>query len=514
MVEESPKFNPTQHFFFPCPKPPQQLPVFPTNFPQKIPKFTWKIKPNTKPKMSTIKDTSLTIDELGCSVSFADFPEDVQLCVLSFLTPPEIASFACTSKRFVSLCKNDGKLWFSMCDRRWGSKTQIKKWGNGKITYRILYQTLSDWENLIGFWRQGGIVTSPPLIFFEWGPSFMTGFRVSPAKDGTYGVVKAPFLWMSLSPEGQVVNFLDPEGRTEISEDFANSKRFKFAESDLVPVNLSLMGKTHFVVEEDMSFGARRSSSSVSGRGEDGGVGEDLIGAETSGSPGTSPDQLVVEIYQYFANRTSPGGDRASRRQRRREKEKQARKKLEPQHFVKIVDCSPTPTRPLQGLWKGIYDDMTLGFYLVAYDDIGGISCQKVCDSSGNFCSFARVIRKHPVFWTMNPTFIESPFSPEEENLYTSRIHLQPTAAADHIHQHLPLTGNKGVSRILCINFSHDLAIPNLAGTTTNPLHAQGRIWQYWDGSFGFGFLQDSFIRDLKRVAKNGCLLDTAEHLL
>ncbi|CAL9006427.1 unnamed protein product [Prunus brigantina] len=36
----------------------------------------------------------------------------------------------------------------------------------------------------------------------------------------------------------------------------------------------------------------------------------------------------------------------------RREKEKQARRKLEPQHFVKIVDCSPTPTRPLQGLWK------------------------------------------------------------------------------------------------------------------------------------------------------------------
>lgn len=157
---------------------------------------------------------------------------------------------------------------------------------------------------------------------------------------------------------------------------------------------------------------------------------------------------------------------------------------------------------------------MTLGFYLVAYDDIGGISCQKVCDSSGNFCSFAHVIRKHPVFWTMDTTFIESPFSPEEENLYTSRIHLQPTAAADHIHQHLPLTGNKGVSRILCINFSHDLAIPYLAGTTTNPLHAQGRIWQYWDGTFGFGFLQDCFIRDLKHVAKNGCLLDTAEYLL
>ncbi|KAL6215393.1 hypothetical protein ACLB2K_014824 [Fragaria x ananassa] len=450
-----------------------------------------------------MEDPKLHIEELNDTVSFSDFPEDVQLCILSFLTPPDISSFACTSKRFVSLCKNDGKLWFSMCERRWASRTQIKKWGGGKITYRNLYQTLSRWENLIGFWRQGGQATTPPLIFFEWGPSFLTGSRVSPAKDGGYGVVKAPFLWMSLSPEGQVVNFLDPEGRAEISAAELSSGRGNISDKDLVPVNLSLMGKTHFVVEEDMSFrnGARPGSSATVSI--EGGIGEELIGYE-SGSPGTSPS-LPSEIYQHFANRTCPGGDRASRRQRRRDKEKQLRRKLESQHFVKIVDCSPTPARPLQGLWKGIYDDMNLGFYLVAYDDIGGISCQKVCDSSGHCCSSTRVVRQHPVFWTTDPTFFESPFLPEEENLYNSCIHLRPNASADHIHQ---LTGIEVVSHILCINLSYDLAVPYMIRTTTNPVQAQGRVWQYRDGTFGFGYLQDSFIRDLKHVAENGCLLD------
>ncbi|CAA2953593.1 F-box At3g12350 [Olea europaea subsp. europaea] len=98
-------------------------------------------------------------DETVFALSFSDFPEDVQLFILSFLDPSELASFACTSKKCFSLCR-DESLWFSMCDRRWGSCTLLKRWGQGKISYKDLYRILSEYENLIGFWRRYRINTT------------------------------------------------------------------------------------------------------------------------------------------------------------------------------------------------------------------------------------------------------------------------------------------------------------------------------------------------------------------
>lgn len=292
------------------------------------------------------------------SLSFTDFPEDVQLCILSFLTPSDISNFACTSKRFVSLCRDDPRLWFSMCHRKWGSKTQIDKWGNGKISYKLLYNTLLEYENLIGFWRRSGAESDSPLIFFEWGPFHIAGSRVKPSRTGTYEVIKLPFLWMGITSKGEIVNYLDPQGKVELPENVMNLDDLGFAESELVPVNVNFVGKTHVVVEENgTAFGYSCNSpqnrefkniaSSGNMREEEY---EDLCV-----SPGSLPDRLMSDIYQYFANKTSPGGNGSARRQRRRERERQGRRKWEPEDYVKIVNCSPTPARPLQGLWKVLF---------------------------------------------------------------------------------------------------------------------------------------------------------------
>ncbi|EOY15703.1 hypothetical protein QUC31_000675 [Theobroma cacao] len=449
-------------------------------------------------------------DPTDSSFSFSEFPEDIQLCILSFLSPSEVANFACTSKRFVSLFRNDAKLWFAMCQRRWGSKTQIKKWGGGNVTYKHLYRTLTEWENLIGFWRLCSRPDfsgqCPRLIIFEWGPSFLSGSRVCPSKNSTYHVTKAPFLWMGISPDGQIVNFLDLEGQTEIPYgNFDSWLEFVCLDQNLVPVNVNFMGNDHFIVEENSTFwhrsknkdGFRRSSSSTN-------LIEDseeviVVGAE-SGTPGSLPDRLVSEMYTHFANRTSPVGDRASRRQRKKEKERQERRKWEPEHFLKVVDCLPTADKPLQGLWKGISGDMNLDFYLVKYDEIGGIICQRVGDLSSSYAP--------PVFWTSEPMFMESPFSLEEEHIYDDRIHLKPLAAEDRVHSQHAVTGIEMVSHILHINSSYNLTVPGLVGST-GLQRGEGRIWQYRNGTFGFGFLQDHFIIDLNHISHDGFLLDS-----
>ncbi|GKB87224.1 F-box protein [Tanacetum coccineum] len=429
------------------------------------------------------------------TLEFTDFPEDVQLSILSFLTPSEISSFASTSKRFLALCRSDSKLWFSLCHRRFGSKTHITKWGNGNITFKYLYKTLIEYENLIGFWRlstssnqtqtrtshDSGFSKVPGLLFFEWGESFITGFKVSPSKGGSYDVVKEPFLYMGISPKGEIVNFLEmgKKIRADLNANAISELIRSNNNDELVSVDVNHMGQFHIVIEERVGFGGN------------GNVGNDeLVGLE-SGSP---PDRITSEIYQYFANRTSP----SARRQRRREKERNGNKKWEAEHFVKIVNYSPTSLRPLQGLWKGICEDANLDFYLVVYDDIGGIACRKIGDSCKPFSSYA------PVFWTSNTTFFESPFSSEEESIYDTREHLLPPG-------HLEM---EAVSRILYINSSYDLVLPGLAGpTTVNPYQVEGRIWQYGDGTFGFGFLRDNHIIDLKHIAVDGCLLDAMQPL-
>lgn len=292
---------------------------------------------------------------------------------------------------------------------------------------------------------------------------------------------------MGISPKGEIVNFLEPNSQLQldsnsISNDLLLSSPGKG--NELVSVDINHMGEFHIVIEQRVSFGNNVNVNVIN---------EEMLGLE-SGSP---PDRLTSEMYRYFANRTSPGGERAWRRQRRREK---GNKKWEAEHFVKIVNYSPTTLRPLQGLWKGICEDANLDFYLVVYDDIGGIACRRIGDSCKPFSSYA------PVFWTSNTTFFESPFSSEEEYIYDTREHLLPPGG----HHHLLCSEKEDVSRIMYINSSYDLVLP---GSTVNPHQVEGRIWQYGDGTFGFGFLRDNHIIDLKHIAVDGCLLDAIKPL-
>ncbi|XP_068654908.1 F-box protein At3g12350-like [Aristolochia californica] len=426
---------------------------------------------------------------------FVDFPEDVQLCILSFLSSSDISAFSATSKRFNSLCQNDGKLWFYLCDRLWGHKTQIRKWGNGKSSFKSLYRLLIKWENLIGFWRRSH---ERRLVFFEWGPSFITGSLIFPSKIGGYQIVKTPFLWMGLSAEGEPLNYLNSDKRCDFAE---VEGELGLVEADLVQVRVNIIGRNHFVVEDKLGFessemGSRKSKENL------GTVGE-IMGVDTL-SPGSPPDVLTSVIYQYFANPTSPGAERGSRRQRKKERGRNGRRKFEIEHYLKIVNSLPTSSRPLQGLWKGICDDLNLDFYLVEYEDIGGVVCRKMGISSGPPYGYS------PVFWTSNPIFIESPFSKEEEDLYEKRIHILPQPA-DETSGFSPVQENV-VSRVLYINSSYDLVIPDLT-SSPSPQQVDGRIWQYEDGTFGYGFLRDNFIVDLKHVASEEHLLDAVEQL-
>ncbi|KAK8937721.1 F-box protein [Platanthera guangdongensis] len=423
--------------------------------------------------------------DLDTPMSFSDFPDDVQLNILSFLSPAEISAFACTCRRFAVLCSPStpsADLWTTICNRRWGCNTQLRRWSAAPSPR--LYKTLDRWEHLIGFWRRigNGVSGTPPLVFFEWRPSCIIGSRVSPSPfAGSYAVRKFPFIWIGLSSSCETVSYLHPGFQSESPPDSQSPQ----SDADVIPVTISFLGCNHFVVEENRSIYAdcRMDDS------------EEMLGLEAR-SP---PDQVMSEIYQYFANKRSPGGEKSSRRHRKKKwRGRHGMQRWRTEHFVKIADYCPTPARPLQGLWKGICEDMSLEFYLITHDDVGGIACRRIGDA-GPFSDYS------PLFWTVNSTFLESPFPLNEQVIYSMREHVRSVVSE---HRNIE---REIVSRILCINSSYELVLPNPEGSSGDSINVEGRVWEYEDGTFGFGFLRNNFIVDLKRIALDGCLLDTVE---
>ena len=151
-------------------------------------------------------------------------------------------------------------------------------------------------------------------------------------------MIKIPFLWMSLSSQGDPLSYVHPACKLE-----KLASRYGSFDPDLVPVNICFMGENHFVVDES------RGQHSCPRISDEFGSCEDLSSLEAS-SP---PEKFMAEMYQYFANRISPCRDKSFRKQRKkRGKDRIGRKRWESEHFVRISDCYPTEIRPLQGLWK------------------------------------------------------------------------------------------------------------------------------------------------------------------
>lgn len=124
------------------------------------------------------------------------------------------------------------------------------------------------------------------------------------------------------------------------------------------------------------------------------------------------------------------------------------------------------------------------------------IFCEKVEDSSTEVEFYRRDI----VFTASCTAFIESPYSADEESAYNARVHLRPRVEANQ-DGHINVTSSH--HDVLRIFYAHSVYTSNLSSDD-----ADGRIWVYADGTFGFGFLRDDFIVDLKPMVKNGHLLD------
>ncbi|XP_075516880.1 F-box protein At3g12350-like [Primulina tabacum] len=426
-------------------------------------------------------------------LSFIDFPEDVQLCVISFLHQLELEAFASTSKKYFDLCNNDERLWFLKCSHRWGSQTQIKNWGGGKISYRNLFRLLNQYENLIGCWIYDYISAGySKLVLFEWGPFYITGNRVLPSQHRGYDVIKKPFLWITATSDGQTLNFLDRDETLSLTEkDLFREDSEKLRGTELILVDIDLLDNRCLWLRENRQFSEfRKLVHAGNGREE-----YEIVYR----SP---PDGLMAQIKEILASKAGVGDiplskkERRTERQREREKQRDVRR-WRSQRFQKLTNHSPTPSRQLQGLWKGIGPDKMLNLYLVSYGERFDSIYGEIVGNSSRF-----LIAHDSVFTSRASAFTESPISSEEEHTYSTRTHLRPIVISNQAEQDRSAAP-----------FGDEYLDVLRMFYAISPLFSyhgfdDGRIWLYADGTFGFGFLGGNCIVDLKPLLKNGHLLD------
>eukprot|EP00249_Psilotum_nudum_P005276 c18728_g1_i2 orf=198-1742(+) len=496
----------------------------------------------------------------GC-VTLNELTDDALASVLSFLSFADILAVSCVNRRLRELCREERKVWVAMCERRWGKLTNLMLWSQAPISFRLLYMTLGRWENLIGFWRGVGNRGWGSLVLFVWSARYIIGYKIVPAGTGSYGICKVPFLWMGISSWGQPMCLIDPafkpmgssndvesrssDGRISPYDSFPSTSGFDKTVSinstlgrgissldmdseqlislGLLAVDVHFVGNHHVVIEEmqqrrSHGINVYAEAATLASFGSGCNSVEMLIHRRCPNSSGSDSDSPVgshsgsfqFEMYEFLTCKvTSPGGYRAARKQRKREKERalsQGGYLSLSEHFVKVIHCHPTKARPLQGLWKGIFDSTGLSIILVSYDDQGGILCRKIHEVGG-------VPESGSVLWTSKSiSRIGLPLPPEEFALYNSRMHIRPIPS--------PCIGGKIQGDLTSANNMEpgDLVGEEVIGmlyTFSCDFHyrlssdnREGRIWQYASGNFGFGFLHTNSIIDFRLLCSRGHLLD------
>lgn len=505
-----------------------------------------------------------------------DLGDDALSYVLSFLSPVDIASCSRVSQRLRRLCRDEDKIWYPMCERRFGGVTNVHEWwGRGRISYKVVHSVLSHFGNLVGFWRGVGNGCHGSLVVFEWHSFKIVGYRVVPARLGSYKVRKVPFMeigWIGVSHKEMPACLLDPDwaqlvpeilgvdgnGRNEASEPHlsqplqipvspksaarknacSSSGRVSPFEAlgldwtledptpaGLVVVDLHFVGSEHVVLEEYQQavfngypFSGRKTLVEAAALASFGSS-ENLC--PTGGSPGhlspassgggseagkSPPGSFPYEMYHYLAKKvTSPGGERAARKQRRRDRERalnQGRHRYEPEHFVKIPHFCPTTEQPLQGLWKGIGRGKGLDFVVLSYDDHGSIVCRKVGDSSG-------MTRSGSICWTAKAGHgISGPLPDTEREVFEFRQHILPSPRelrAQNGCLTVDDSLNEEVVELLWATVDDQ---PGLNYNVGAGGVTQSRVWQYASGRFGFASGSEDRIIDFRPICVQDNLAD------
>lgn len=158
--------------------------------------------------------------------------------------------------------------------------------------------------------------------------------------------MKKPFFWITATSDGKAISYLDTDGRVSLTEKDLLKEDSEKLRSGLILVNVQLSGNGFLSVGENPKYFEFRKRLSTR-----------IDRVEYESVLRSTPDGLMTQIHKALASKLSVCGDPRSKRERRRERHKEIEKwqsvrRWDSQDYEKITECSPTPSRPLQGLWK------------------------------------------------------------------------------------------------------------------------------------------------------------------